>query len=115
MYFSWKIQQFPIVCVATARVIHARHVFDFFNFSRFFKSPWLVGLLVLVYYGHHVVGPALLAMLSIVVMILSVRVVLIVSIWKSFAGLFFRSDHPLYYVFELFVGTVAEVVELPFG
>jgi hypothetical protein len=38
-------------------------------------------------------------------MMLCVRVVSIVSIWKSFSGLLLYSDHPFHHVLEFFVAS----------
>jgi hypothetical protein len=56
--------------------------------------------------------------MPIISMILSIRVVLIVLIWKSFLGLFLRSGHPFHRVLEFFVASwvlFAKILELPLG
>jgi hypothetical protein len=56
-------------------------------------------------------------LMPIISMILSVRVVLAVLIWKSFFGLL-RSNHPFHCVLEFFVASwvlFVEILELPLG
>ena len=66
--------------VTTSQVPYAGHVF------KIIKLPWFGKVFGFVYYGHGVVGSALSAMLLVALMVSSVRVVLVVSIWKSFSG-----------------------------
>jgi hypothetical protein len=54
--------------------------------------------------------------MSIISIILAVRVVPIILIWKSFLVLLLRSDHPFYHALEFFVTSRAlfvEILELP--
>jgi hypothetical protein len=56
--------------------------------------------------------------MPIISMILSVKVVLVVLIWKSFSGLLLRSDHLFYRELEFFVASrvlFAEILKLPLG
>jgi hypothetical protein len=55
--------------------------------------------------------------MPIILMILTVRVVPVISIWKSFSGLLLRS-HPFHCALEFFVASwvlFAEILELPLG
>jgi hypothetical protein len=96
--------------VTTTRVPYAGHVFEILKLS------WFGKLLGFVCYGHGVVGSTLYALLLIVLMVSPIRVVLIVSIWKSFSGCFFHSDHLLHRALEFFIALwvlFAEIMELP--
>jgi hypothetical protein len=91
-------------------VPYAGHVFEILELS------WFGKLLGFVCYGHGVVGSTLYALLLIVLMVSPIRVVLIVSIWKSFSGCFFHSDHLLHRALEFFIALwvlFAEIMELP--
>ena len=95
--------------VTTSQVPYAGHVF------KIIKLPWFGKVFGFVYYGHGVVGSALSAMLLVALMVSSVRVVPVVSIWKSFSGFFFRSDHLLHRALEFFIASrvlFAEIMEL---
>ena len=55
---------------------------------------------------------------SDVLMVLFVRIVPVVSIWKSFSGLFLCSDHLFHSAFEFFITSwvlFVEILELPLG
>jgi hypothetical protein len=61
-------------------------------------------------------GPLILT--AVVSVILSIRVVPVVSIRKSFSGLFFYRDHLLHRAFEFFISSrvfFVEIMKLPFG
>jgi hypothetical protein len=80
-------------------VPYAGHVF------KILELPWFGKPLGFVCYGHSVVGPTLFALLLVALMVLSVRAVPVVSIWKSFPGFFFRSDHFLHCALEFFIAS----------
>ena len=96
--------------VTTSQVPYAGHVF------KIIKLPWFGKVFGFVYYGHGVVGSALSAMLLVSLMVSSIRVVLVVSIWKSFSSFLLSSDHLFYYALEFFVASwvlFAEILKLP--
>jgi hypothetical protein len=77
---------------------------------------WFGKLLDFVCYGHGVVRSALSALLLVALMVSPVRVVPVVSIYKSFSGFFFHSDRLLHRVLEFFIASqvlFAEIMELP--
>jgi hypothetical protein len=96
--------------VTNARVPYAGHVF------KILKLSWFGKLLGFVCYDHGVVVSALSALLLVALMVSFVRVVPVVSIWKSFLGFFFRSDHLLHHALEFIIASrvlFAKIMELP--
>jgi hypothetical protein len=96
--------------VTTTRVPYVGHVF------KILKLPCFGKLLGFVCYGHGVVGSALSSLLLVALMVSAVRVVLVVLIWKSLLGFFFRSDHLRHCALEFFIASrvlFAEIIELP--
>jgi hypothetical protein len=98
--------------VISIRVPYAVHIFNVV------KLPRLGKLLCFVCYSHSVVGPAFPVLMPIILMIFSIRVILVVLIWKSFSSLLLCSDHPFHRVLEFFIASrvlFAKILELPLG
>jgi hypothetical protein len=116
MFFSFSIVALSCVSVnkdatISGRVISVRvpyivHIFNVFKFSRLGK------LLRFVCYNHSGVRPSFPILVPIVSMILSIQVVQVVSIWKSFSSFLLSSDHFFYCALEFFIASWVLFVEI---